>query len=80
MISRLIQRMKKNFAMQKLLWRGKRKEVKGIGGNALKKLKSSSNSQLFRGKIPYNQPSSCCSYVFLVLEGKITCVCLSVAS
>ena len=31
----------------------KRKEVKGIGGNALEKFKSGSDSQLFRSKIPY---------------------------
>ena len=30
----------------------KRKEVKGIGGNALEKFKSGSDSQLFRSKIP----------------------------
>ena len=52
----------------------KRKEVKGIGGNALEKFKSGSDSQLFRSKICYcftlwlwsrwldclsNQPSGC---------------------
>ena len=31
----------------------KRKEVKGIGGNAMEKFKSGSDSQLFRSKIPY---------------------------
>ena len=31
----------------------KRKDVKGIGINALKKFKFGSDSQLFRGKIPY---------------------------
>ena len=31
----------------------KRKEVKGIGGNAMEKFKSGGDSQLFRSKIPY---------------------------
>ena len=31
----------------------KRKEVKGIGGDALEKFKSGSDSQLFRSKIRY---------------------------
>ena len=71
----------------------KRKEVKGIGGDALEKFKSGSDSQLFRSKIPYcftlvsrwldclsSQPSGCCGYVFPELKGKVIYVCLSVAS
>ena len=53
-ISRLIHAEdEKKLRKEKSAVESKRKDVKGIGINALKKFKFGSNSQLFRGKIPY---------------------------
>ena len=53
-ISRLIHAEdEKKLRKAKSAVESKRKDVKGIGINALKKFKFGSDSQLFRGKIPY---------------------------
>ena len=46
-ISRLIQRMRKSFARQKALWRGKEKKSRASVVMRSKKFKSGSDSQLF---------------------------------
>ena len=53
-ISRLIHAEdEKKLRKAKSAVESKRKDVKGIGINALKKFKFGSDSRLFRGKIPY---------------------------
>jgi len=48
-----IQKMRKSFARRKSQPKEKEREAKSNSGNAAKKFKSTSDSQLFHGKVFY---------------------------